>query len=142
MILEVIFLIIGAVGIYEGVRLTHTTLLYADAFGPGWYLFLMACLLFGCAMALSVRRFIRRKRAQLEGSISMHKNAVGRAFLLLLLYGVSIMYVGYAVGSVVFFTVAQRIFGERSWARSTAIGVVITACFYIVFVYLAAVPLP
>jgi len=142
MILEIIFLFVGALGTYEGVRLSRTTLLYADSVGPGWYLFLMSCLLFVCAMALLVRRFIRRKAAQGEVSISLHKGAAGRAFLLLFLYGVSIIYLGYVVGSVIFFTLVQRTFGERSWLRCAAIGVSITACFYFVFSYLASVPLP
>jgi hypothetical protein len=142
MILEIIFLIVGTLGIYEGVRLTHTNLLYADSVGPGWYLLLMSGLLFVCALALLVRRFIRHKAGQGEASISLHKGAAGRAFLLLLLYGVSIIYMGYVVGSVIFFTLIQRIFGERSWVRCAVIGVSITACFYFVFSYLASVPLP
>ncbi len=141
MILEVIFLIIGTLGVYEGYRLTHTNLLYADAVGPGWYLLMMSGILFVCAVALLVRR-LRRKAAQGEASISMHKTAVGRAFLLLFLYGISIMYLGYLVGSVIFFTLIQRIFGERSWLRCALIGASITACFYFVFSYLASVPLP
>ncbi|HSB72604.1 MAG TPA: tripartite tricarboxylate transporter TctB family protein [Candidatus Methylomirabilis sp.] len=142
MILEIIFLIAGTLGIYEGVRLTQTTLLYADSVGPGWYLLFMSCLLFVCAMALLVRRFIRRKAAQAEVGISLHKGAAGRAFLLLFLYGASVIYLGYVVGSVIFFTLVQRIFGERSWVRCAVIGVSITACFYFVFSYLASVPLP
>ncbi len=141
MILEVIFLIIGTLGVYEGYRLTHTSLLYADAVGPGWYLLMMSVILFICAMALLVRRF-RHNAAQGEASISLHKTAVGRAFLLLFLYGISIMYLGYVIGSVIFFTLIQRIFGERSWLRCTLIGASITACFYFVFSYLASVPLP
>ena len=142
MILEIIFLIVGALGTYEGVRLTHTNLLYADSVGPGWYLLFMAGVLFVCTIVLLVRRFIRRKAVHGEASISLHKGAAGRAFLLLFLYGVAVTYLGYVVGSVLFFTLIQRIFGERSWLRSAAIGVSITACFYFVFSYLASVSLP
>jgi hypothetical protein len=141
-ILEIVLVILSALGIYEGVRLTRTTLLYADSVGPGWYLLLMSCLLFVCAIAFVVRRGIRGKATQGEASISLHKGAAGRAFLLLFLYGVGIIHVGYVVGSVLFFTVIQRIFGERSWVRCAVIGASITACFYFVFSYLASVPLP
>jgi hypothetical protein len=102
----------------------------------------MAGLLLVCAIALLVRRFIRRKAVQGEVSISLHKGAAGRAFLLLFLYGVAITYLGYVVGSILFFTVIQRIFGERSWLRCAAVGISITACFYFVFSYLASVSLP
>ena len=142
MILGIILLILGTLGTYEGIRLTRTTLLYADSVGPGWYLLLMAGLLLVCAIALLLRRFISRKAAHDEVSISLHKGAAGRAFLLLFLYGVSIIYLGYVVGSILFFTLIQRIFGERSWLRCAVIGVSITACFYFVFSYLASVPLP
>jgi hypothetical protein len=142
MILEMILLIVGTLGTYEGFRLSRTTLLYADSVGPGWYLLFMAGLLLVCAIAHLLRRFLRRKAAEGEVSISLHKGAAGRAFLLLFLYGVSIIYLGYVVGSVIFFTLVQRIFGERSWLRCAAIGVSITACFYFVFSYLASVSLP
>jgi hypothetical protein len=142
MFLEIIFLIVGALGTYEGLRLTRTKLLYADSVGPGWYLLFMASLLLVCATALLVRRFIRRKAVHGEVSVSLHKGAVGQAFLLLFLYGVAVTYVGYVVGSVFFFTLIQRTFGERSWLRCTAIGISITACFYFVFSYLASVALP
>lgn len=142
MILETLFLIVGALGVYEGVRLTHTNLLYADSVGPGWYLLFMAALLFICAMALLVRRFTRRNATQGEASVLLHRGAAGRAFLLLFLYGASIIHLGYLVSSVIFFTLIQRIFGERSWVRCAVIGVSIAACFYFVFSYLASVPLP
>lgn len=142
MILEIGLLIVGALGIYEGVRLTRTTLLYADSVGPGWYLLLMSCLLFVCAIAFVARRVVSRNAVQGEVGISLHKGAAGRAFLLLFFYGVAIIHVGYVVSSVMFFTVIQRIFGERSWVRCAVIGASITACFYFVFSYLASVPLP
>ncbi len=142
MILEILLLILGALGIYEGVRLTQTTLLYADAVGPGWYLLLMSCVLFACAVAFFVRRVVGRKAPHGEVGVALHRGAAGRAFLLLFLYGVAIVHLGYVVSSVVFFTVVQRIFGERSWVRCAVIGTSITACFYFVFSYLAAVPLP
>jgi hypothetical protein len=142
MILEIILLIVGALGIYEGVRLTRTTLLYADSVGPGWYLLLMSCLLFVCAVAFVARRVFGGDAAQGEVGISLHKGAAGRAFLLLFFYGVAIIQVGYVVSSVLFFTAIQRVFGERSWVRCAVIGASITACFYFVFSYLASVPLP
>jgi hypothetical protein len=142
MILEIIFLIVGALGTYEGVRLSRTTLLYADSVGPGWYLLVMAGLLLVCAIALLARRFIQRNAVLGEVSVSLHRGAAGQAFLLLVIYGVAITYLGYVVGSLLFFTSIQRVFGERSWLRGAAIGISITACFYFVFSYLASVALP
>jgi hypothetical protein len=142
MALEVILLILAAAGIYEGVRLSKSVLLFVDPVGPGWYLFFMSCLLFVCAIALLVRQFIRRKAGQSTVSFSLHKGPAGRALILLLLYGVAIIYLGYVVASAMFFILVQRIFGERSWIRCAVIGLFITGCFYFVFSYLASMPLP
>lgn len=142
MTLEIILLVMAILGIYEGARLSKSVLLFVDPVGPGWYLFFMSCLLFICAMALLVGKFIRRKAGQREVSLSLHKGPAGRALILLLLYGVAVMFLGYVIASVMFFILAQRLFGERSWLRCAVIGVSITACFYFVFSYLAGMPLP
>ncbi len=142
MALEIILLVLAAAGIYEGVRLSKSVLLFVDPVGPGWYLFFMACLLFVCAIALLVRQFIRRKAGQRTVGLALHKGPAGRALVLLLLYGLAVMFLGYVIASAMFFIVVQRIFGERSWIRCTVIGVSITGCFYFVFSYLAGMPLP
>lgn len=142
MALEIILLVLATAGIYEGFRLSKSVLLFVDPVGPGWYLFFMSCLLFVCAIALLVKQFIRRKAGRHEVGLALHKGPAGRALILLLLYGVAIIYSGYVVASAIFFILVQRIFGERSWIRCTAIGVFITGCFYFVFSYLAAMPLP
>ena len=142
MTLEIILLAMSVLGICEGARLSGTVLLFADSVGPGWYLFFMSCLLFVCAIALLVRKYIKRKAAHGEVSLSLHKGAAGQALILLVAYGVVAMYVGYVIASLMFFVLAQRIFGERSWLRCAAIGASITACFYVVFSYLAQMPLP
>ena len=142
MALEIILLVLAAAGIYEGVRLSKSVLLFVDPVGPGWYLFFMACLLFVCAIALLVRQFIRRKAGQRTAGLALHKGPAGRALALLLLYGLAVMFLGYVIASAMFFIVVQRIFGERSWIRCTVIGVSITGCFYLVFSYLAGMPLP
>ncbi len=142
MVLEIILLVMAAVGIFEGIRLSKSVLLFADPVGPGWYLFFMSCLLLFCAVALSVRGFIRRKAGQHEVELSLSKGSAGRAILLLLLYALAIPYLGYVIASAIFFVGVQRLFGERSWVRCALIGVSIVGCFYLVFSYLANMPLP
>jgi hypothetical protein len=142
MTLEIILLVMSILGIYEGGRLSGTVLLFTDSVGPGGYLFFNSCLLFICAMALLVRKFIRCKAGQREVSISLHKGAAGRAIILLALYGIAIMFLGYIIASAIFFILVQRIFGERSWIRCVVIGIAVTGCFYLIFSYLAGMPLP
>jgi hypothetical protein len=142
MALEIILLVLAAAGIYEGIRLSKSVLLFVDPVGPGWYLFFMSCLLMVCAIALLVKRFIGRKAGRREVGLALHKGPAGRALMLLMLYGVAVIYSGYVVASAIFFILVQRIFGERSWIRCTVIGLSITGCFYFVFSYLAGMPLP
>jgi hypothetical protein len=142
MVLEALLLLLGGLGIYEGVRLTKTTLLYADAVGPGWYLLLMSFLLLACGIALVLRRLVGRLGPAGDVGILLHQGAAGRAFLVLVLYGIALTHLGYVVSSLAFFTLVQRTFGERSWVRCAVIGASITAGFYVIFSYLAAVPLP
>jgi hypothetical protein len=132
----------AAVGIFEGIRLSKSVLLFADPVGPGWYLFFMSCLLFLCATVLLVRAFKRRKAGRREVNLSLHKGFAGRVLFLLFLYAVAIPYLGYVIASSIFFVWVQRPFGERSYVRCALIGVSIVGCFYLVFSYLAHMPLP
>jgi len=133
----------AAVGVFEGIRLSKSVLLFADPVGPGWYLFFMSGLLFFCAVAL-LARTVRRRKAGLQGRVrlSLQKGLAGRAVLLLLLYGAAIVCLGYVIASAGFFVLVQRLFGERSWVRCAVTGVLMAGSFYLVFSYLANVPLP
>jgi hypothetical protein len=142
MVLEIILLLLAAAGMYEGMRLSKSVLLFVDPVGPGWYLFFMSCLLLVCAVALSIRQFAGWKAGRRAVGLSLHKGPAGRALALLFLYGIAVIYLGYVVASAMFFIGVQRVFGERSWIRCTMIGLSITVCFYVVFSYLAGMPLP
>lgn len=143
MILEIVLLVMAAAGLYEGIRLSKSTLLFTDPVGPGWYLFFMSCLLFACALALLVKELLaRRKTDHREVGLSLHRGPAGQALILLFLYGVATTFLGYLIASAIFFVLVQRIFGERSWVRCTVVGLSITGCFYFVFSYLAGMPLP
>ncbi len=142
MTIEIILLVMAIAGIYEGAKVSKNILLFVDPVGPGRYLFLVACLLFVCTGALLVRQFIKRKASYREAKISLHRGPAGRALLLMLLYGFAIIYLGYIIASTIFFILAQRLFGERSWIRCVVIGISIMGCFYFVFSYLGGVPLP
>ena len=142
MTLEIILLVMSILGIFEGLRLSKTVLLFADSVGPGRYLFFMAGLLFVCATALLWRKIRQRMKGGREVAIALHKGAAGWALALLVVYGAAATFFGYLIASVIFFILVQRVFGERSWVRCSLIGVTITACFYFVFSYLAEMPLP
>jgi hypothetical protein len=142
MALDIVLLVLAAAGIYEGVRLSKSVLLFVDPVGPGRYLLFVSFLLLVCAIALLVKRFVGRKSSRREIGLALHRGPAGRALMLLLLYGAAVVIFGYVVASAIFFILVQRIFGERSWLRCAMIGLSITGCFYFVFSYLAGMPLP
>jgi hypothetical protein len=138
---NILLMALAIIGIYEGARLVGVPLLIDDPVGPGWYLLFMSVLLFICASALLVRR-ARRKPVSQSGGPSFLKGPAGQSFLLLLFYGLAALTAGYLIASAVFFVLGQRVFGERSWVRSAVLSLVITGSFYLVFSFLAGVPLP
>lgn len=132
---------LAILGIYEGARLAKVVLLFEDPVGPGWYLFFVSGTLLVCAITYFVREIRHGVRARIE-PFSLHRGAAGQALLLLLLYGIGVLLGGYLIASALFFILAQRIFGEKSWPKAVGIGLAITAAFYFGFSYLAGVPLP
>ncbi len=138
---SILLMACAVVGIYEGAKLAQETLLIDDPVGPGWYLCFMAGLLFLCGLALMARQ-IRRKTGASGGGFSLLQGPAGQSLALLLFYALAASFVGYPLASVFFFILAQRIFGERSWPRAAALGLVITGSFYFVFSYFAGVPFP
>ena len=137
---SILLMACAIVGIYQGAQLARETLLIEDPVGPGWYLCFMSALLFVCGLALLVRQIRRRASSTVGFSVLM--GPAGRSLLLFLLYALAASYAGYLLASVFFFVLAQRIFGERSWPRAAALGLVITGSFYFVFSYFAGVPFP
>jgi len=137
---SILLMACAIVGIYQGAQLAQETLLIDDPVGPGWYLCFMSALLFTCGLALLVRQI--RRRASSTGGFSVLMGPAGHSLLLLLLYALAASFAGYLLASVFFFVLAQRIFGERSWPRAAALGLVITGSFYFVFSYFAGVPFP
>ena len=66
---------------------------------------------------------------------------VGRLVLLLVGYVAAFPFLGYLLATLAFFPVAFFLFGVRP-AKSLAIGVLVAAIFYVLFAYVAELPLP
>jgi hypothetical protein len=84
---DILPMALAIIGIYEGTRLAQVALLFDDELGPGWYFFLSG-VLFVWVIALLVRQI--------------------KVF-----YGLAVFFSGYLIASLIFFLLAQRIFGER-----------------------------
>ena len=62
--------------------------------------------------------------------------------MVLILYTVTMPFLGYLLATVIFFPVIYLIFGVRPWTKGVVVGVITTAIFYAIFAYLADLPLP
>lgn len=132
---------LGILGIYEGARLTKVALLFDDPLGPGGFLILVSGMLFVCA-AIYLVVHGRRRGTIGRKHFSTHIRPSSRVLIVFVLYAIMVPFIGYAISNVFFFVLAVHIFGERSWIRNVVIGLAFTVGFYLVFSYLAEVPLP
>jgi hypothetical protein len=142
LLLEVLVLMaIASGGIMEGAKLLKVPLSVYDPLGPGGYILLISILLLMCTI-IQLAINVKRRTLTTGMSFSLHCGPAGLAVGLLFLYAITSSFVGYFVGSALFFVLVQQVFGERSWPRSSMLGLAFTIAFYLVFSYIAGVPLP
>jgi hypothetical protein len=134
--------VLGAIGLYEGLRLSKQTLLWKDSVGPGWFLVVVAV---GLLMVSAIQLF----RGDAHDAKAPTTKAApplwrGQPFWLMVAfvaYTAFVPYAGYVIASFLFFTCALKISGVTTWMRSVLIGAVIAAVFY-AFCYGTGIPLP
>jgi hypothetical protein len=138
-----ILMIIGIVGVVDGLRLNGRSEEAGDAFGPGWYLIILSLVLIFCGFIYLASTFKRqdRKTEAAEEAFSW-KGPASFAILAMILSCALLPYIGYFISTAAFILVCTRIFGEQSWVKSTVIAGVAGAVFWLVFVYLAQIPMP
>jgi len=134
--------IIGIVGVIEGFRLNRISAEAEEAYGPGWYLLLLSLILIACGLYFLVSTFKKiNKKTEAEEAFSLYGPAtfaiVGMCF-----YSFLLPYIGYFLSTAAFLLAATRFFGEPSWVKSTLLAGVSGAVFWVIFVYLAQIPMP
>lgn len=133
----------GAIWIYGGWDLWQRDREDAmfDALGPDRYLMLLGGLLLLCGLIIALGR-----------SAPVHTEAEGEkepffgppvTFTILLgLYTIGIMVIGYTLSTFLFFVAAYYLAGRRKIVPTLVASVVTTVCFYGLFVQLADMNLP
>lgn len=135
-----ILTVIGIVGFVEGLRLNRVSAAADEAYGPGWYLILLSLILIVCGFFYLASTFKRSNRKS-ETKFSLCRPAF-LCIILMILYNLLLPYLGYFVSTVAFLFVATRAFGEESWVGSTLLAGISGAAFFLVFIYLAEIPMP
>lgn len=140
-LLESLFLIgLAILGLREGVRLLKVPLLFVDIIGPGWYIFFVSVLLLMSALVYSWGYF-KRPGISKDKHFLLHLGPPGRITAIFGLYIIIVPFIGYAIGSMIFFILVFHASGMRSWVWSILIGIGVALAFKFCFSYLAGIPL-
>jgi len=141
MLIESAFLTaFSLLGMEEGIRLMRHEHLSGDIIGPGGFLVFLSAVLFTGTTVYFFRTYKRRCGEVKTRGISLR---FGPAILLLMvlgLYGAAVSMVSYAVGTALFFILAFKISGVKSWVRSLVLGLLVAMIFELVFSRVARIP--
>jgi hypothetical protein len=133
--------VLALLGLYEGFRLIRVSLAVKDPLGPGWYLLFISLALWVCGLAYLVAG-LKKRSETVRGRFSIRLGPVLQCSILLVLYCLLMVTLGYLVSTLLFFLTAIPIFGMKSWKRDVAMSLAFTAAFYFIFSYLAGLTLP
>lgn len=135
-----ILTVIGIVGLVEGFRLNRVSAAAEEAYGPGWYLVLLSLVITVCSFFFLVSNF-KKPNKKTETRFSLNRpDSICMVFMVV--YTLLLPYLGYFMSTVAFLLVTTRLFGEQSWVRSTLSAGISGAVFYLVFIFLAEIPMP
>lgn len=138
-----VLMIIGIVGVIDGLRLNGLSAEAGDAFGPGWYLIILSLILILCGFIFLASTFKGRgKETEAAEEAFSWKGPATFAIVAMILSCVLLPYIGYFISTTAFIFVGTRLFGEQSWVRSILVAAISGAVFWVVFVYLAKIPMP
>jgi len=140
-ILEAIpLLVFSLLGIAEGLRLTITreAKTAPSMLGPGTYILVLG---FGLLITVifnflsNYRDISRTKKADLSQRREMPVSRVVVAMIgIFAMYAILIDIIGYVIPTVLFFLLAFRILGVRSWKTNIVLTSVVVAGLYVVFI--------
>jgi hypothetical protein len=139
-----VLMIIGIVGVFDGLRLNERSAEAGDAFGPGWYLIILSLILIFCGLiylASTLKGRDKKTEAAPEEGFSW-KGPATFAIVAMIVSCALLPYIGYFISTAAFILVCTRVFGEESWVKSILIAGLSGAVFWGVFVYLAQIPMP
>jgi putative tricarboxylic transport membrane protein len=134
-------LVLSLLGVVEGFRLNivrdaHTS---ASMLGPGTYILVLG---FGLMITALVNLFLKYREASAAGKAALDERTempVDRVVIALIgtfaLYAALIDIIGYVIPTIIFFLIAFRLLGVRSWITNIVLTSVVVAVFYGVFVH-------
>ncbi len=145
-----VVILLAALGLADAIRLSSIIRpggTFHDVIGPDRYLGaisvgLLLCGIWTLATNLRIVRSPLVNKENKEEGEESHINQVALVVFVLFLYAFAMPILGYLLATCFFFPLIYFIFGVRSWLKSILIGLSTTAACYVIFEYLAEMPLP
>jgi len=137
----VVVLMIGLVGLVEGLRLVNKVDpdAISDVLGPGYYILFLGLVLAAAGMVhflrIPGRRFdAKSESSRPEGDVQKTTRVVFYMIATLLVYIVLIYLFGYPGPTFLFFLIEFRLAGVKSWKMNILATTLVTVAFYLIFV--------
>jgi hypothetical protein len=136
----IIFLVMGLIGVIEGVRVIRRIDpdSIRDVLGPGYYVIILGIILMAVGLVHIVHNWrlqgFPKARSGDAGSTRMSNPTPLYMIAVFAVYAVFINLFGFLIASLVFFFLEFRIAGVRSIKKDFSLAVGVTAAFYVIFV--------
>jgi len=137
----IVVLMIGLVGLVEGLRLVNKVDpdAISDVLGPGYYILFLGLVLAGAGVfhvfRIPGKRFdAKDESSRQESDVPKTTWIVSYMIATLVVYIVLIYLFGYPGPTFLFFLIEFRLAGVKSWKLNILATTIVTAAFYLVFV--------
>jgi putative tricarboxylic transport membrane protein len=128
---------IGVFYLFEGFSLPPAVI--GDPLGPLTFPTILGVSIVACGVYLAAKPGPRTTQPVL---VRNSFQQVLILFTLLILYSVSISWMGYLISTFLFVLIGAFLMGERSWAKGILISAVFSTAVFLLFVRVLTIPLP
>jgi len=140
----ILLLIFSFVGIGEGIHLVVYKDPYAifDPIGPGFYILIPSIILMAIGFVhvfVNYKKSIDVEKVAISGE--MRKRMINM-IAVLATYILLMNFVGYFLASIIFFLLIFRVVGIKPWPITIFLTLLLTVCFYTLFVYFCHMVFP
>lgn len=139
------FAVAGALSVWDALRIRETVRRPGlfDVLGPDNYLLGVGLILLPLSALLAASAFRAAPQLEEKAPPPQASRLYLAAFALTALYVLGILIAGYVfVTALYYFLCMLRLLGGQRWSVDIGTSVALTATFYVLFVYLADIPLP
>ncbi len=143
-----IFSVMGLLGLYEGIRLARVrasqSTVIQDSLGSDGYMIMIGLALIIVGVSHIIINYKKNIDTEKKMVSKDHKDTlivIFDIFVSLIVYVLLMNYIGYLVGSLIFFLLILKIFRFK-WSLNVILSVFFSIIFYMLFGYVLKMPFP